>query len=226
VSATDVPTDLDLDAAMERVLVRHGELRRQRATRYRFASGAVLVALVLGGLGAWMAGRDPGGYQIGSGATVSSSLGDIAEPSGTSPQGTVAPEHDIIVGVPRPVTDGLWDLDRTYAYTVPIVDAPATSQEPNGGIDIPISIERAVAPAYRSLEGHRLTMRFPCTRTGTQGRIDSAYLGRDATQVIIDVDISVGGGPCASDHFGAELRVELPFDPGNVTEVVAENIRD
>ncbi len=225
-SATDVPTDLDLDAALERVLARHGELRRQRAGRHRFIAGTVMMALVLGGVGMWWAGRDPGGYEIGSGAPVSSSLGDFAEPSGTSPQGTGAPEHDILRGEPTPIAQDLWRLDRTFIFPVPIPGAPVTSHPPGAEVGDAISVERSVPPAYQNLEGRRLSMRFACPAVGTGGVIDSAYLAHLDGQVVIDVQISSGGGPCAPDGLGVELRVELPFDPGNVHGAIAEDLRD
>ena len=223
-SATDVPTDLDLDAAMERVLARHGELRRRRASRHRLLSGVAMAVLVLGGVMAWRAGRTPGGFQFGSGTTVSSSTSGIAEPS-SSPPGTVVPEHDIVIGNATAPVDGLWTLDLKYQHLTPGGPSPVETTTPAGvGIINAISVERMVPPYDSWITDGTLYMRFSCAAVGGQGTIKQAVLGHIDGQVVIDVEISSGGGPCASDGLGAELRVALPFDPGNVQGAIAENL--
>lgn len=208
---------------MERVLARHGELRHQRARRQRLLTGLGLAVLVVGGLGAWRAGGDPGGFKIGSGATVSSSTSGTAEPSSSSP-GTVVPEHDIVIGTPVLAADGYWDLKLDYEHLTPGGTVPTTTTSTSAALIRPTSVERSAVPEAQSVIDRTLVLRFACAEVGGQGTIVEAVLGHIDGEIVINVQISSGGGPCASDDLGAELRVALPFDPGDDTKVNVERI--
>lgn len=231
-SATDMtdaglPGDLDLDAALDRVLARHGELRRRRTRRLQIASGLGAVALMAVAVGSWrMADSNSRRVEIGSGVAGSSSKGAVDVPSDTAP-GTATPEHDVWTGVAVPAGERRWRLELSQVEAAPTTVAPTTTAldpaAPQIGSPLQMTRDPLASPVGRSLDGRQLSLRYACL-LGTQTVPGDAEIGVDPGRIVVSLSQLSGGSPCAADGLGAELRVTLPFDPEPGSEIVAEEL--